>query len=672
MRDFLVERKEVWLWAVIGVAIFFSFTTPAVAGENKTLQLDEIVVSATKTEESVKDIPAGVSVIQGTDLEHSGARNVTDALHLVPGIQLMDVEGNGSQVMMTMRGMPHTNSQYIAVLVDGIPCNDTEDKVSWAGIPMSNVERIEVIKGPASALYGMNAMGGVINIITKKPAAETEAVIGAGYGSYNENKVSASLSDTHGKLGYYIDAEREASDGWRDENSDYERCSAHGKVDIDLTQNANLVLNVAFSSWENEWPDYLPVDYYHQDTGQVYFKHGNEKYEQPVGSAVYEHQLTDGIKLSNKFYVQHTEKEWRNIVDFVDMDSDANMIGDDLQLHIDHLLLNRENTVIVGGSYRYDDLDLVRRYSTYSGLPNREYKNTTTQRAVAAFFIQDEWHLTDQITTFMGFRYDSVDFDYEDKLKPQNSGNDVMQAWSPKFGVIYQPLSTFSVYANMGTAFKPPSASQVATWQDLDPEQAVSYEVGAKGSLADRLVYTLAYYHTTLKDQLTYVADSSQDLGYRLTNAGESIMYGFEAEVTFYLLDNLALFASYNYNVSEFDDLVDDKTGVDYSGNELMLQPRNKVSGGIYYRHPLGITAMLTTKWVDKQYLSNLNEYQIDAYTTTDLKLTYSIGIAELSLSVRNLFDEDYASYGDNWGGGDIYLTPGDPLTLFGQVTLKF
>jgi hypothetical protein len=105
----------------------------------RPVEMEQMVVTATKTEEKISDIPASVSVIYGEEMEASGARVIQDALHHVPGIMLNDVSGDGTLTMMTMRGMPHTNSQYILVLVDGVPQNTSSDIVRWAAIPMENV-----------------------------------------------------------------------------------------------------------------------------------------------------------------------------------------------------------------------------------------------------------------------------------------------------------------------------------------------------------------------------------------------------------------------------------------------------------------------------------------------------------------------------------------------------
>ncbi len=642
----------------------------------RPVEMEQMVVTATKTEEKISDIPASVSVIYGEEMEASGARVIQDALHHVPGIMLNDVSGNGTLTMMTMRGMPHGNSQYILVLVDGVPQNTSSDIVRWAAIPMENVERIEVIRGPASALYGMNAMGGVINIITKKGKPEKEYSISAGYGSYGENKQKAAFSGAVGSFGYNFGVVRRESDGWRDENNHFEQYNTFGKFSYDFNENSSLSLNLAYSDWDHEWPENIPIEEYKAGRREDgVYKHGKEKNKQTDDALIYEHRFNEQFKITNRLYTQSVDNEWKAIVDIIDQDLDSLRIGDEIQFEIDHDLLERKNKIVMGYHYEHQDVDVIRRFSQYFPVPfliGKKMVDNETTRQIHSGYFQDIFYLSKPIILTAGLRYDYVTFDFDNNLDPSLSGEDTMDHWSPKVGLTIKPIEQLSLFANVSTGFKTPTASQVARYSELDPEKAVSYEVGIRASLFNRFVFSMAYYQTDLTDQLTYVADPVNPVGFRLTNAGESEMDGFELELTYFILENLSFFANYNYNKSEFTDFYDEKMGVDYTGNDLAWQPKHKVAGGIRYEHPIGIKTCITTKWLDEQYLSNANEYTQDSYTITDLAVSYGHNAWDVSLAVRNLFDEDYAAYGENWGGGDAFLTTGDPVTVFGELTYRF
>jgi iron complex outermembrane recepter protein len=638
--------------------------------------LETIVVSATKTAEKIEDVPVSISVIEGKDLTDSGNRVIQDALHLIPGIALNDVSGNGSKTMITMRGMPNSNSQYILVLLDGVPQNTPSDVVRWGNIPMENVERVEVIKGPASTLYGMNAMGGVINIITKRPIAQQETILSAGYGSYKENKQNISVSGITDKFEYTVGGIRYQSDGWRDENNSFERYNVYGKFSRDFNTDHSITLNLGFSHWKNDFPESIQYDDYQAGRYDLgIYDHGKEKNIQSDNALIYEYRLDEKQKLTNKLYTQWVENEWTDIVDVVDQDNKSFRIGDEIQYELTSNFLDRENRMVLGYQYEHQGDEVMRQFSRYFPVASRvgqKYIDNDSTRQIHGAYFQDMIHLSDQFILSAGLRYDYVDFTYKNLLSPELSGGDSMDQLSPKIGLTFKLNSNYSFYANIGTGFKTPTASQVARYLDLNPEKTLSYETGLKGNLFENMYFTLSLYHTDMEDQLSYLADPLDPSGYRFTNAGKSKIEGAEFELNLFPANGFQLFAAYNYNKSEFIEFYDYNLGIDYAGNDFAWQPRHKISGGITYKHHSGVKASLTTIWLGKQYLSNANEYSQDSYFLTDLSVSYTMNSFEFALDVRNIFDKQYASYGENWGYGDVFLTEGDPVTFFGKATYRF
>lgn len=669
-----------WTVLLFTMMLLFYFNTATRAetksSEKPVTKINTVVVTATKTEDKIEDIPASVSVVWGCDIEESGARVVQDALHQIPGIMLNDVSGNGTLTMMTMRGMPSTNSQYVLVLVDGVPQNTPSDTVRWAAIPMENVERIEVVRGPASALYGMNAIGGVINIITKKGTHKKEFVVSAGYGSYEENKEKVYVAGKAGIAGISFGAVRHASDGWRKKNNQYEQYNIFGKFSCDFSPVSTLSLNLAYSEWDHEWPESILIEDYREGRREGGINdNGSEKNKETDPAIIFEHRFNDRLAVTNRLYGQWVENEWRAVVDVIDEDLESSRIGNDLRLEMDHPVFGLKNKVVAGYHFENQDLEVIRRFSEFfpvQSLVGNTMLDNEAIRQIHSGYIQDMFYIGDKIILTAGLRYDCVEFDYDNNLDPSLSGTDTMDHWSPKAGLTFKPIENLSFFANAGTGFKTPTASQVAHYSGLAPETAVSYEAGVKGTLADRLIFSMSWYHTNLDDQLTSVADSNEATGFRITNAGESEMKGFEMELNFQLNEGLSLFTSYHYNHSEFTDFVDEEMGFDYSGNRLAWQPEHKLVGGVRYEHPLGIKAVLVTKWLDEQFISDANEFSQESYSLTDIEISYSRKNWEVSMAVRNLFDEDYTAYGENWGDGFAFLTVGDPATFFGQVTYTF
>jgi len=225
-------------------------------------KLGEVVVTATRDEVSLRDVPASVSVIASEDIRMSPFEKTEDVLRTVPGVEVRmhyGVHTIAGTRPVNIRGVGGYGDRTL-VLVDGVPQNNANNGwVEWSQIPLDYVERIEVVKGPFSALYGSNAMGGVINIITKEPSKDRETVIEGRYGSLSTWSTKATQSQRIGRVGYYISSKYEDTDGYiatkpqksydtkryRKENNYIGRIA----LDLDDIQNLYLVFQVTMPVW---------------------------------------------------------------------------------------------------------------------------------------------------------------------------------------------------------------------------------------------------------------------------------------------------------------------------------------------------------------------------------------------------------------------------------------
>ena len=182
--------------------------------ENERIKLGDVVVTATKTEKVLEDVPGSVSVITQEQMQKQDVKTLDEALQYIPGVFARPKKGlMDSGPSVRMRGF--NGNKYTLVLVDGQPINEPYyGEVAFAAMPVDNVERIEVIRGPASALYGGNAMGGVINVITKTPE-KLEASLTGGYGTDNTRRIRFSIGDRFwDRLSLQLGLEKETTDGY--------------------------------------------------------------------------------------------------------------------------------------------------------------------------------------------------------------------------------------------------------------------------------------------------------------------------------------------------------------------------------------------------------------------------------------------------------------------------
>ena len=250
------------------VFIFFVFLIPhgfCLAEENKTdeaadFTMEEVIVTATKTKEKRKDIPNSVIVIDEIDIQRSPEKSLGGLLANELGVDLR-TQGNygGAAEEIHIRGMSGNATQ---VLVNGVSVNSPSLGTADAGrIPLNNIERIEVVKGSGSLLYGSGAMGGTINIITKRPHKETkDAIVSAGYGSEDTNQVSVEQGMfVWGDFGYFLTANRRETDGFRD-NSDLTHNDASIRLVLDKGDSLDISLYGDYIDREYGRPGVMPPE----------------------------------------------------------------------------------------------------------------------------------------------------------------------------------------------------------------------------------------------------------------------------------------------------------------------------------------------------------------------------------------------------------------------------
>ncbi|MFW5886866.1 MAG: TonB-dependent receptor plug domain-containing protein, partial [Bacteroidota bacterium] len=196
-----MKRKGIFTTMFICVIALSSFAQDLT---KDTLKLGEVVVTGTKTPRSLKEVPGRIDVINSKTIEISPAQQIDDILRYTPGINVNRSTGIYSQrPMVTLRGLSGDEQSRTLVLINGVPINTSDEGgVNWNRINQYDVERIEVFKGPGSSLYGDNAMGGVINIITKKPTKPQEVYGGISYGTYNTIRQDLNVRIRNDK-GYY-------------------------------------------------------------------------------------------------------------------------------------------------------------------------------------------------------------------------------------------------------------------------------------------------------------------------------------------------------------------------------------------------------------------------------------------------------------------------------------
>ncbi|RPJ04040.1 MAG: TonB-dependent receptor, partial [Deltaproteobacteria bacterium] len=246
---------------ILSLILFSSFfiSSPfSLAAQEQEVTLEEVVVTATRDAEEIRKIPANVTVIPRTEIERSNSQTVVDLLRTEGDVVVRDLYGHGKSASVDIRGFGETGPLNTLLLVDGRRVNEIDlSGVDWTQIPLDQIERIEIVRGSGSVLYGDNAAGGVIHIITKKPEKPLSIQADAMTGSYGLYKSGASAGGKWGPLSALLSASYQSTDGYRD-NGFLRAKDVGGKFLYDLNENISLNLSGSFHQDDTGLPAALP------------------------------------------------------------------------------------------------------------------------------------------------------------------------------------------------------------------------------------------------------------------------------------------------------------------------------------------------------------------------------------------------------------------------------
>ncbi|NQS89780.1 TonB-dependent receptor [Patescibacteria group bacterium] len=639
-------------------------------------KLGEVVVTATRDDVRLRDVPASVSVIESEDIRMSPFQKTEDVLRTVPGVEVRmhyGVHTIAGTRPVNIRGVGGYGDRTL-VLVDGVPQNNANNGwVEWSQIPLDYVERIEVVKGPFSALYGSNAMGGVINIITKKPSKDRETVIEEKYGSLSTWSTKVIQSQKIGRVGYYISGKYEDTDGYiatkPQQSYDIKRYRKEnnyiGNITFDLDDISELIFG--FSSYHVRMG--RGREFFYGKTKNQHFYSNYERNDEDVHflATLY---INDDEWDANFDKATSYDYLYRNEV--IPMKA----VGSIVQADID---LADWNKLTLGVDYKHNKIEKEDEYFTVERSGGVEGK----QHCVSIFFHDDMRFFNDRLILNLGGRfdwiknYDGANWDTNPAPLPAYSNNFSSKSWSefsPKIGTVYHLSDKTTLRGSMGTGFKAPSVYELYTSltrgklyiecnSELKPEEILAYDIGVEHWFWERLYGTATFYQSFAKDFIGY--DTISKTNWKRENISRMEIYGLETELKCQVTDDWSGFIKYTHNKSEIERYSPDSS---VEGNLMSYTPHNKYGLGLSFNNPELFEANIIFNYKDTRYADDENQDKLGAYGTLDLKLLKDIGrFCQLSLDIENLLDKEYAVY---VGTDEDTVAPGRMIT--GAVNIKF
>lgn len=642
--------------------------------------------SATRTDTSIHETPQSVSVVSREAVEDLGATRLQDALDYAGGVGRANNFGGQGLTTFTVRGF--TTGEFYR---NGFPINR-----GYPSMPDANtIERLEVLRGPSTTLYGRGDPGGTFNVVTKQPSSEQSVTIGSqlnDQGMYRGTLDATGPLDEQGNLAYRLNVIGEGGETFRD-HVETERYSVAPVLSWQVNDTTRITFEGEFmrnnapldrgltrypaqtrtASSDTFWGE-KDVGKLHTDTNmaQLRFEHelndnwtlggGVQALDGTMkGNGIEANSLgADGRTLSRNF-------NWRKL-DWTDVDVQLNVTGRFNAGGLEHLLL-------AGVEYEdYDYKSIIMRssgaagsyaidiYNPVYGQARPALTRTTTHDKenlkTWAAFLQDQITLTERLKLLVGARFERFEHDYDTYLVGTRSWTNSDNAVTPRLGLTFDLTEDLALYASASRSFKPNSGA-ARLGGGFDPEEGKAYELGAKWQALDKqLSVEAAIYQIDKKNVLTTdPVDSTFSIA-----AGEVRSRGFDLNVVGNVTPAWKVMGSYAYTDAE---VTKDNTLRD--GTRLLNIPKQSASLLSMYEFQDGALRGLGlgggARYVDERagQTANVPNFSMDSYTVYDLLSYYKVNDnLRLNLDVKNLFNKDY----EEGAFGNIYAYPGAPRTV--------
>ncbi len=642
-----VSKKRLALLTALVVSSVANMGFAAEADEMDAYEGADYVVTATRTALEKKEVPNAVQVVTQEDIKHMGAYSVQDALKYATGVDVQSFGMTGNQVMV--RGM---DTMHSLILVDGKRMADedtpaTQNVYVLNRINMADVERIEIIRGAGSAIYGSEAMGGVINIITKK-ASKPNATIGFSTGSKETSGYFNYSSGRQGKVAVKVDGRRtKVRDIYRSEGNSNQfgnKQYFNASIDYAFDDNRGLELSAGYMK-EKLQSDSASTS----STGS--FSTQNQSYNQ------------ERKDVSLMYYGKDTKNDYTFRTYFSELSKDQTaiktypnipMIGSFLNTNDEHTfkkfvfeakdtyVANESNKVTYGAEYKHEKSDRTYRSLFMPETMGFEWAVGVSNHAIDTYaaYVQDEIKVNDKLLVIPALRWD-----YHDKF-----GSEL----TAKLGATYSMNANNRIKFNVGTGYRAPTlyelyANMVKSMggmtvnvfgnPDLQPEKSFDIDLAFEGE-SGKANYKISPFYNRVKDMISsYTEQIGMNYNSYYVNLNKAEIYGTEAELGYNFDEHWSAMANYTY-LSAKDKDTDER-----------LEGRAKHTGTVKLswtdakENPL--TASLWSKWYvdyhysDKDYTYNNVNFVVDKVINKNFRI-YA--------GVDNIFDKDLGT--DLWMDG--------------------
>ena len=642
--------------------------------------LESVFVTASRYEQKNEDIPSRTAILTKDNIERSSYTNTDELLLMLPGVQTdRDFGVFSRNAGVNMRGLNST--ARVLILLDGAPINKADGGgINWNRINPEQIERIEVLKGPASAIYGGNAMGGIINIISKKPKEKFSGTIKSGFGTYNTLSLNTYLSGSEIKDdkglywnfnnflrkgdGYLVNTEELKTD--YDTTVFLKELGITGLMGYKLSKKAEIELE--YDYWDDIRSDGVKV-FEALGSYNKFKTHATRlSYTQSIGKA----ELKIQPFYQNEIYFRQNESVSKKSFKYkyYDTNSDRKDYGVYTSYSIP---LNQNIQLVTGTDLKQGNVNTSEIYYTSTDVTRKQ--GQLNQYAI--FAVSEMNSLNRKFNLSLGLRYDYIEFlngafkiETPSQLTafienyPVVFTDEKWGALSPKIGGKYHFNDKISTYVSYAIGYRPPMLDDICTNRSitkgfkiantkLAPEYLHNYEAGFDLKLSENIKLEASVFNSIGKGFQYFVGTGdSVDTGSDALkpvlirdNIATVKMYGVESSLDVEFLKDFIFNINQAYNYSYISEFKNDKyENKDLNGKFLMEVPRNTVNTSLMYKRKF-ISANISYHYISRQWIDDENTSYTPEYNYFNIKfLSQPVSYLKVGLNIINVLNKKYVN----------------------------
>lgn len=632
--------KHIVILTVLTLITFLPFSA---FSQEEPIVLEKIVVTATRHPQEISKVPANTTIITEEDIKASNAQNIVDVLRSEVGVVVRDALGNRAKSTVDIRGFGESAGMNVLVLVDGRRVNEIDlSAVDWAQIPINQVERIEIVRGLGSVLYGDNAVGGVINIITKEGEGKPSLELNLNIGSYEYYTGRAYFGGSTDKLSYSLWTGYQDTDGYRD-NNNFRTRDYGGKVIYSLNDYLTLDLSGNYHEDDYGLPGFL---------GEFDNRRGsNFPDDSAKGRDYYVNIGTDNdfgkwgiLEFDISYRNRKVDTYWLSygLWNFI-TESEIETLGIAPRYTMENTIFGHKNKTIIGSDIYINGLE-INQLSQEKVITR---KTDIDKRSISGY-IRDEFFLMSNLVIGGGYRYERTryDFDSKDPIYGTSPVDDFLISDRGTFevGATYLYHKNSNLFAKIGKSFRYPASDEYFSVWSIPPvnkslhlQKAYHYDLGIRFYLFRDTHLTLTLFRIDMDDEIYY-----NPLTYSNENYDNTRHEGIEFSLDAKPHKMVHILANYAYTRAKF-------RGGEFDGNDIPIVPLQKASWQARFHFNSQALFSIIGNYVGRRYLISDQKNQagkMDDYITVDVKFSYQWKKINAYVGINNLFEDEYSEYG--------------------------